>query len=421
MAPYFTERCTGSRAMALSRRSCRSQRVHSRFAPQRPFSFRIPIAAATCLWWSEEAKVFCAAKVASVLQGVVVGSHKNHWTRCERPVQQVARQGHATPGRRFAARAACPAAPTLGVMNKVIPFAEISIANWADFARIADRFTGHFCFRGQSNLAWGLSTSLERGVSGYLAQELLFEKHEKSALLEFTRRHHLYASDPGPDLSNRFEWLAMLQHYGCPTRLLDFSHSPYVAAHFAVRENSGPYANSSGPFAVWAVNRLRLCKTAHTAFPQLHGTDYLSRVEGNAARIQLANTMIANTNQEPGKQHVLPLEIERLTHRAARQQGLLLFPTRLSNANGKESSFMQNLVAGLESTGSTTEQWISVEPKEIDDEEFPTSYFHCIRFCMQRTTLLDAARQLKAMGIDDEALFPGLEGLAQSLRGVRLA
>ena len=36
--------------------------------------------------------------------------------------------------------------------------------------------------------------------------------------------------------ANRLEWLALMQHYGTPTRLLDFTRSPYVACYFALEE-----------------------------------------------------------------------------------------------------------------------------------------------------------------------------------------
>jgi FRG domain len=56
------------------------------------------------------------------------------------------------------------------------------------------------------------------------------EKHEKHILTLF--KHRSYGDLPKVP-SNDWIWLALAQHHGLPTRLLDWSYSPLVAAYFA--------------------------------------------------------------------------------------------------------------------------------------------------------------------------------------------
>jgi hypothetical protein len=83
-------------------------------------------------------------------------------------------------------------------------------------------------YRGAGNAAWPLLTSLDTlgGVS---------PPHAKADLEEHILRNFLRYSRPhfGTPPVNEWEVLVAAQHHGLPTRLLDWTYSPLVAAHFA--------------------------------------------------------------------------------------------------------------------------------------------------------------------------------------------
>lgn len=90
------------------------------------------------------------------------------------------------------------------------------------FDKSIGRYRDDFIYRGVSNKDFKLITKLQRVCHHNI--EL-----EKSIVRNFIK--YGYA-----DLQNTkslFQKLAMGQHYGLPTRLLDWSYSPLVAAHFA--------------------------------------------------------------------------------------------------------------------------------------------------------------------------------------------
>ena len=120
---------------------------------------------------------------------------------------------------------------------------EIFAENWTKFRNIIDDLTenlrdnSRYLFRGQSRQEWKLTTSFIRALPTGLNFE--FAKNlEKAALDHFRSAAHLYLHQQissEPVKMDVVGWWTLMQHYRAPTRMLDWTSSPYVACYFAVQ------------------------------------------------------------------------------------------------------------------------------------------------------------------------------------------
>jgi hypothetical protein len=104
------------------------------------------------------------------------------------------------------------------------------------------RFRTPFVYRGMCDAACDLSTSLMRAARGYPDLARL-EGH----LLRNFRKYAQMDATVGRSI---WSWLALAQHHGLQTRLLDWTWSPLIAAHF-VTDNLDRYESDG---VLWAVN-----------------------------------------------------------------------------------------------------------------------------------------------------------------------
>ena len=125
------------------------------------------------------------------------------------------------------------------------------LKDWTEFDRIA-RSHGprEWVYRGQTDATWDLKSSLFRSFEDArritksatgAPKRLARRSHEQVALRKFMSVAHQF-DVPLPKDKDPLEWIAVMQHYGAPTRLLDATFSPYTAAFFALRSGTGDAA-----------------------------------------------------------------------------------------------------------------------------------------------------------------------------------
>lgn len=109
---------------------------------------------------------------------------------------------------------------------------------------------GKYIFRGQSDSDWPLEPSFDRAFK-------FLEKKDQckamSMLIKTFKKESENIDVPGDVWKDEIKTLSLGQHYGLPTRLLDWTESPYMAAFFAFCE-SITYGASSDYVAIWAIN-----------------------------------------------------------------------------------------------------------------------------------------------------------------------
>lgn len=277
-----------------------------------------------------------------------------------------------------------------------------TLSSWHDLVALAEASRGFF-YRGQADASWPLQTSLERAYRRHLPFPAMPEIGERWALHEFKAKAHLFLKQcPAPDAS--FEWLALLQHHGCPTRLLDFTLSPYIATYYAV-------ASAAGDACVFAVNVYSLRDSLQATYALPYRFGYALRDEINALHIALFNECLKSPDSA-AIPHLIPLESTMPSARVVRQQAVFLAPTVLSAAPSL-SSFATCLDASL-GTSCNEPETISV----ADLLRTVSAFSHdvgFIRLTLPQALRAAAMKQLGLMGLSEETLFPDLDGLARSL------
>lgn len=257
-------------------------------------------------------------------------------------------------------------------MSKIIygPWKEIVITDWNHFEKELNKLPyREWVYRGHSDANQGLKTSLYRLFDDIQkiirlhkgrARRFAKDEHEQLLIERFKTNAHLYLNSLPKD-NEPVEWLAIMQHYGAPTRLLDVTLSPYIASYFALE-------TKHCDCCVFAFNHAQL---------KALDADVLDISD-------FKKSIFKNLKSEKG--FIIPYVPRMSNERLEAQQGLFLIPS-----NNYE----------------TFEELL---------EHYGLNGKACIKFIIPMKLRYEGLQKLRGMNITSASLFPGLDGFCRSLK-----
>lgn len=247
----------------------------------------------------------------------------------------------------------------------------VSVSSWQELVDIIDALQIYknslvWYLRGQSDASWKLIPSFLRIFGTDSDDAAAACEIENVALRLFQSQAHLYLK---PDIIDRnswacIAWWSLMQHYSCPTRLLDWTRSPYVATYFAVNQ----HFDRDGAVWLFSAPVLEQETVRHYGPLDYEATGFF---EENANRKAVYPML--------GFQH---------TERSAAQQGVFTVAAHILTDHGQ--------VIG-----------------DVLAERYPAGQL--VQLVIPAAQKPDFLSRLHTMNITAKTLFPGMDGVGRSI------
>ncbi|WP_078428355.1 FRG domain-containing protein [Alkalihalobacterium alkalinitrilicum] len=258
---------------------------------------------------------------------------------------------------------------------------ELKIESWHEFNDVISHLHyNEWIFRGQRNSVWDLQSSLYREVQKVIDQPTNTDcvMIENKMVNEFYSSSHLYSSleFQVPSKENEKDWinfrlepLSVMQDYGTPTRLLDWTRSPYIAAFFALD-------GAEDDFSIYALNVKELEQFDNNRYGD-HFFNYKRAIFSPETITEI---------------FIFRYDPYQKNERLRIQQGVFLVPSLINKT-------MDDILKVYNIKNS------KLHGKEVT-----------YKLVFNKENLQDYWYKLMQMNITHETIYPGLEGFCRSLK-----
>ncbi len=234
--------------------------------------------------------------------------------------------------------------------------------SWNDYL---NRFRSPYVYRGLDDKAFDLQTTLNRLGESDLEKHLL-RNFRKYSLQQIRDKY-----------TSIWNWLALAQHHGLPTRFLDWTYSPLVALHFATAD----FTKFDRDGIIWAISYVDSKKHLPTQLSQI--------IEKEGSHIFTAEMLDRKVKS-----------LEELTQLQEDPFALFFEPPSVDDRIVNQYA----LFSMMSDPNSVISDW--VEDNEVN-------YFKIIIPSQLKWEIRD---KLDQSNINERVLFPGLDGIAKWLR-----
>ncbi|WP_052452349.1 FRG domain-containing protein [Noviherbaspirillum autotrophicum] len=264
---------------------------------------------------------------------------------------------------------------------------------------------GPLWFRGQSNANDQLTPNLLRNYTriepSSEAEEIIQKYHKESryvvpsfetALSEFKRRARPFLTMTP---QNDFEWMFIMQHYGAPTRLLDWTTNALVALYFAI-----PRPNTKGEYPALddeektPEDYLDEFKRSHSGTCKGGAAVYvINPIKLNGHAQNRHEVVDISGNARKWAHYVFPSPAEDCD-----------FPVCVSAPHIDRRIRSQSGVFTLHGSRIEPLDWYEALSRDIHKIYIPRGHWEVIN------------KQMKSLGITTSFVFPDLDGVAREVK-----